>query len=209
MIVTPVYVPLKLIPSKTPRSPGTHVSGIIRCIATENGILKPEWAEEVNLVDIREITDETAVLRISIGLAWEEWYIPNVLEPEMGVVDHPGERKVDGIYMTHDGESLSVIITLDGPRYTLVCHEVKSTYKSTKTVGELENQWMWVAQIKAYCKALNTRFAFLHVLFLCGDYSFPIKPVRKAWQIEFEQEEIDANWSLLTEYRDQRKRLDR
>ena len=35
------------------RSPGVHISNIIRCIATETGILKPEWAEELSLSDVR------------------------------------------------------------------------------------------------------------------------------------------------------------
>ena len=88
--------------------------------------------------------------------------------------------------------------------YRHIVHEVKATYKSTRTVGDLSSQWMWLAQIKAYCKGLDTRHARLHVLFLCGDYTYPIKPVLKVWDIEFTQEEIDANWELLRDYRDER-----
>lgn len=202
MTVTELLISLSLPASKTERSKGVHVSGIIRCIATEHGILKPEWAEELSLVDARQITDPIAVLRISIGLAWEEWYIPTLQD----VIDHPGEMEVDGIYMTHDGESVSVIVKLD--RHAIVVHEVKATYKSTKTVGDLSNQWMWLAQIKAYCKGLNTRFARVHVLFLCGDYSYPIKPMLKVWEVEFSEEEIESNWDLLRDYRDYRLGLE-
>jgi hypothetical protein len=200
MIVTPIEIPLWLPESKTPRSPGVHVSSIIRCVATEYGILKPEWAEELSLVDVRTITDQVALVRISIGLAWEEWYIPNILSPSMGVIDHPGEREVDGIYMTHDGESISTITTDKRNHYAV--HEVKATYKSTKTVGDLESQWMYLAQMKAYCQALRTRWAFLHCLFLCGDYTFPIKPLLRCWEVEFTQQEIDENWQMLRQYRD-------
>lgn len=203
MITTEIPVNLTLPPSKTPRSEGTHVSSIIRCIATETGILKTEFQEELSLVDVREITDPVAVLRIRIGLAWEEHYIPTL----EGVTDHPGEMEYEGVYLTHDGESLSVIITGGKEQWAVVIHEVKATYKSTRTVGDLKGQFMWLAQMKAYCKAKGTRFAVLHVLFLCGDYTYPISPVLKVWAIEFTQEEVDDNWELLSDYRNHRLAL--
>lgn len=207
MISRRVPVNLRLPESKAPRSDGVHVSGIIRCIATETGILKPEWAEDLSLTDIREITDPVAVLRISIGLAWEEWYIPTILGP-MGVLDHPGENQVEGIYLTHDAESLDVIITeRNQKRYVLKVHEIKATYKSTRTVGDMSSQWMWLAQIKAYCKAVKTLHAVIHILYLCGDYSYPIKPLLECWELEFTQEEIDSNWQLLIDYRDERMEM--
>lgn len=204
MIVTEIEVPLFLPPSRVPRSVGVHVSSVIRCIATEQGILKPEWAEELSLSDVRVITDPVALIRISIGLAWEEWYIPQILGPTLGVADHPGEMEVDGLYATHDGESLSVIIT---DKMYLTGHEVKATYKSTKTVGLLKDQWMWLAQMKAYCRCMRTRFFILHVLFLCGNYKMPITPQLKHWHLEFTQQEVDDNWDLLTQYRDEKMRL--
>lgn len=199
-----IPITLGLPDSKYPRSQGVHVSAIIRCIATESGILKPEWAEELSLVDIREIKDPVAILRINIGLAWEEHYIPMLKD----VIDHPGEMELDGIYMTHDGESVSVIITDNRTKWCMVVHEVKATYKSTNTVGDLKSQWMWLAQIKAYCKSLNTRHAMLHILFLCGDYTYPIRPTLECWKIEFTQQEIEDNWDLLRDYRDYRLSLD-
>lgn len=207
MIVTPIPVHLELPPSLSPRSEGIHVSSIIRAIATETGILKPEWAEEVSLIDARAITDPVAVLRISIGLAWEEWYLPRMLEKE-GVIDHPGEMYCDGIYLTHDGESLDTVIITGKKQHVLIIHEIKATYKSVKTVGDLRDQWMWMAQVKAYCKAAGTRFAQMHVLFLCGDYTYPIKPMLCRWSIEFSAEEISENWTLLTDYRDHRLEME-
>lgn len=189
--------PLYLPESKTPRSPGLHVSNIIRCIATEAGILKPEWVDELSLVDVRTITNPEAILRINIGLAWESHYIPMLSD----VVDHPGEMSLDGCYMTHDGESISMVASAGGPLLTLAVHEIKATYKSIKTVGNLEAQFMWLCQMKAYCKGLDTRFAYLHVLFICGDYKFPITPRLEVWAVEFTQEEIDQNWSLLMDYK--------
>lgn len=202
MIVTKVteQFPLYLPAPKVPRSGGVHVSSVIRCIATEVGILKPEWCEELSLVDARVITDPVAILRINIGLAWEEHYIPMLTD----VVDHPDELERDGIYLSRDGESLSSVFA--GRKDTLfhIVHEVKSTYKSSNTVKDLSGELMWLMQLKSYCKASDTRFSRMHVLFMCGDYKFPIKPALEIWDIEFTQQELDNNWGLITGYRDER-----
>ena len=190
--------PLFLPESRTPRSIGVHVSSIIRCIATEAGILKPEWADELSLVDVRSITDPESILRISLGLAIEQYYIPEILSA-YGVVDHPGELLYDGVYMSPDGEEVQTVIITQEVR--LRVHEVKATYKSIRTVGDLSGQWMWLAQMKSYCIAAGTRFAVLHIFFLCGDYSYPIRPIREVWEIEFTQKELDDNWELLSEYK--------
>jgi len=208
MTVTPVDIDLFLPKPEIPRSVGVHVSNIIRCIAVETGILRQEVAEDLKLIDIREFTDPVQITRILIGMAWDQFYIPIILGG-LGVKDHPRELEVDGIYMSPDGESLDVIFTDHQARVVPVVHEVKTTYKSINTVvrgGDLTSQWMWLAQIKAYCRALNTRLAVLHVLFLCGDYSYPISPKNLCWEIEFTQEEIDSNWNLMTEYRDYKER---
>lgn len=215
MIVTPADVKITLPESPTPRSAGIHVSGIIRAIAVEMGIIKPDnndsdtsLIKSNNMSDIREITDPVALLRISIGLAWEAYYIPQILAKE-GVAKHPGEMRVSGIYMSPDGESLDVIITPKGHRQHIRIHEVKATYKSVNTVADISKEWMWLTQIKAYCVAAQTRYAKLHVLFLCGDYKFPIRPELRCWDIEFTQKEIDDNWSLLVQYRDERQQKEK
>jgi hypothetical protein len=207
MKITSIPIEIVLPEPKVPRSQGIHVSNIIRCIAASTGILKPSWAEELSLWDVRTITDPTAIIRISIGLAWEQYYIPEILGPLMGVVDHPGEMEVDGIYMTHDGESVSVIITDNAHPTTVVVHEVKATYKSVKTVGDLRGQWMWLAQLMAYCKGRGTRVTMLHVLFLCGTYIFPITPELRCWRIEFTEEEIERNWEMLMRYVEHSKEM--
>jgi hypothetical protein len=201
MIVTPVQYDLVLPPSGG-RSPGIHVSSIIRNIAIENKLLDVEEMNELSLIASTEITDPIALARIGLGIGWERYYIPEVLSRYHNVDDHPPEICHDGIFMSRDGESVSVIITVEGPRWVTVIHEVKCTYKSTRTVGNLDTQWMWLAQIKAYCIARGTRFAVLHVLFVCGDYKYPIRPVSRAWQLEFSQEELNSNWDLLRDYKD-------
>lgn len=184
-----------------------HLSKIIKAIAVESKILDPDYAGDLSLEEIGgqhegwwSSLDPSVQLKMSIGLAWEDWYVPQ-LET---VAYHPGEMEVEGIYMTHDGESIDVIWG-DG----LTLHEVKATYKSTKTVGNLDSQWMWIAQLKGYCKGLRTLVAYIHVLFLCGDYKYPITPQLKCWRVEFTQAEIDENWELMSGYVKHRQQSER
>lgn len=196
--------------SKHPRSVGVHVSSIIRSIAIENGVLKAEQAEGFSLVELSNDAwwnglKQADQLRICIGLAWEQFYIPYIGD----VTDHPGEMQIDGIYLTHDGESIDTILTAKGEQPCKALHEVKGTYKSVKTVGDLATQWMWLSQMKGYCHALNTRLAYMHTLFLCGDYKYPITPQLKVWRIEFTQAEIDDNWELMVGYVEHQRNLQR
>lgn len=195
-----VPISFQLPSGDAPRTPGVHISRVIRAIAGETGILKKEYCEDLSLVEVGpdgwwDGLDEFSKLRISLGLAWEEWYA-KVLAESMGVIFHPGECCVDGIYMTPDGEALDMLLSFSG----LNIHEIKLTYKSTKTVGDLLSQWMWLAQVKAYCKAKGTRVAYVHVYFVCGDYSYPIRPQLKCWRVEFTEDEIDVSWELMTGY---------
>lgn len=205
MITTELPVTLTLPGNKAPRSKGVHVSSIIRCIAVEAKILTIEDREDLSLIDGSQEDwwaqlDEVARIRICIGLAWEQWYASQLPE----VVDHPGEMEVSNIYMTHDGESVSVLRGPRHPKQALIVHEHKATYKSFNRVSDLHSQFMWMSQIKAYARALNTLHARLHVLFLCGDYTWPIRPQLRCWELEFTQQELDDNWELLCAYRDER-----
>jgi hypothetical protein len=120
------------------------------------------------------------------------------------MVHQPGEMCVEGIYMTQDGESLDVVVSEQKERIVLAVHEVKLTYKSINTVNPIDKEWLWLMQMKGYCRAKQTLRAYLHVLFVCGDYSHPIRPIKRIWRFEFSQQEIDEAWSLVTNYRDHR-----
>lgn len=204
MITTPVIVNLRIPDGGAPRSEGIHVSSVLRCIAAETGYLKPEYVESLDLVDLSQASwwaslAPSVQLKISLGMAWDHYYLPSLGT----VTPHPGELCLDGIYMTPDGESVDFIHTTQ--IINLAIHEVKFTYKSVKTVGNLVGQWLWLAQMKAYCKAAMTRFAYMHVCFACGDYKFPITPQVKVWLVEFTQLEIDDNWDIITGYVQHRK----
>lgn len=197
-------LPLNLGPSN--RTPGIHLSRIIKAIAMESKILHPQYAEDLSLEEIPsksdawwEALEPYARLRMSMGLAWEAWYIPRL----PGVDDHPGEMMLQNIYGTVDGLSMDAI-WYNG----LHVHEVKLTYKSVNTVGALEREWMWLAQAKGYAKMVGCRVVIFHILFVCGDYSRPIRPDLQVWRIEFTEAEIEASWDLYIEYVEYKKRLE-
>jgi hypothetical protein len=199
--------PLIPAPMGAPRTEGVHLSRLIRNMAVEYGLLDKEWVQDLGLVEVQgngqawwDSLDEVSKIRMSLGLAWEQYYLP--LLP--GMVHQPGEMSCEGIYMNQDGESLDVIMVERKPTHMLAIHEVKVTYKSTKTVADIAKQWLWLMQVKGYCWAKGTRLAYLHVLFLCGDYGYPIQPQKRIWRILFEQTEIDEAWELVTNYRNHR-----
>lgn len=202
MITSQVVVEL-VSPGGPPRSDGVHLSKVIRAMALESKILDEKWGNDLSLDEVSShgdgwwaSLDRDSQVRMAIGMAWEEWYAPNQLQD---VAYHPGEMNLDGIFMTHDGESIDFVY---GPKgsFELALHEIKTTSKSINTVGNLQSQWLWLAQCKGYAKALGTRIVYLHVLFLYGDYSRPFRQKLKCWRIEFTQAEIDENWELVTEY---------
>ena len=198
-------------PATTVRSEGIHLSKVLRQIAVANKSLAAIYVEDFSLIEVSgesegwwDTLDELSKLRMAIGMAWEEWYMPKL----PNVVHQPGELCLEGVFMTPDGESLDYFYTIKyripvpGDIIEYALHECKTTSKSTKRIEEngLEGQYLWISQCKAYCKAMGTRVCYLHVLFLCGDYKFPIRPQLRVWRIEFTQLEMDVSWETLSSY---------
>ena len=213
MRTTLVPVVLPVPTSRSPRSAGVHASSLIRQIAIQIGKLKLDFVEELGLVDLSQEDwwnrlDKVAQLRIGMGLAFEEWYIPLL---QHAIVDHPGELCIDGIFMTPDGESIDFVSVTEH-----AIHEVKLTYKSVNTVGDLTGEFMWISQMQAYCRGAGTCVGFLHPLFVCGDYSWPMRPrlgpiegKHYCWRVVFTEEEIERNWQALRAVRDAQLELGR
>lgn len=211
MIVQAEPVTIRLPHNTQLRSKGIHQSRLVKLMAIDGEGLKPDLVEDMSLIepgDLSFIEEPEALLRISLGLAWEEWYIRTQLGHY--VMDHPGEYVLDGIYMSPDGEEMSAVLRPSklGSCTVInhIIHEVKATYKSVKTVGmlqtqeELKRNWMWLAQLKNYCKAAGTNKACLHVLFLAGNYKPAFKPQLRKFKITFTQEELDTHWALTLDY---------
>lgn len=161
------------------RSEGCHVSKIIHAIEMKDGRLKGR-------TDIDNNNSEQWRDYRTAGFLMERAFREMLTERQLLKL---GEFEVDGIFMTPD------YVDANG----WVLEEWKCTWRSAgKDIEELD-WWSWFAQMKAYCKALGTLKARLRVFYVNGTYS-PRKPKLSAWDIEFTQDEVDSNWSMLVNY---------
>jgi hypothetical protein len=197
MRIWPIEFTIKL-DRGTGRSPGRHVSEVIRDLALRGKILDKKYATE----DL-----DAAPERVALGLAWEEW-IHNQ-HPE--ICFHPGEIELDGISMSVDGISYPG----DNERSIFGCdsagavHEFKLTWKSSRK--PIDEEWMWLTQLKAYCKGMTAvtkqdhSTGFLHVFYVNGNYSRNPedpdgRPRYKVWGLEFTKNELRENWAMITNH---------
>jgi hypothetical protein len=120
-------------------------------------------------------TDEQCILWMT-GYAFQAFMFP---------LDEEVTQELDGISCTPD---ISRGI------------EVKSTRRSSKYF-DLQDQESWKIQILGYCKVLNKLEYDLAVLFVMGNYAPPF-PMVDCWHIKTTQEEVDSNWSIALQRKD-------
>lgn len=190
-----------------PRSTGIHCSSLIRSIAINTGKLKPRANEKnnhgsrFNLDQV--IDDKDFPLVMAIGFSWEDWIsrqIPNMMY-------HVGEFESDGISMSPDGISVPPENEFDFSLGSGIIEEFKATFKSSRK--KIEDQWMWLTQVKSYCRALPTLCARIHVLHLCGDYDYKrpgMPPQYIVHSLQFTQNELDENWDMILAEKEDWKR---
>lgn len=188
------------------RSPGVHLTTITRYVAREAGYLKVEKykfvGREVSVSDededrleeqkkvlmlARKAGQQKIPLRMALGMAWEDWAAR--LYPEM--IWQPGELELDGVAMTPDG------LGEDG-----AIDEFKCTYKSSLKGGsprDIAIEWLWLAQVKAYCLRVESLAARLHVLYVNGGYRFDggEAPEYRVYGLRFSEQELRANWGVV------------
>lgn len=58
----------------------------------------------------------------------------------------------------------------------------------------------WFVQMMAYAHNLGTPYARLFVYFVDSDYSYPLTPTVLPYAFQFGREELEANWSMLTNH---------
>jgi hypothetical protein len=166
-----------VLPNDGSRSAGLHVSDVIRAVALQVGILKgydgPGFGQDR--------------LCMALGIAWENWV--STLHP--GILMHPGEYLKDGLALSPDGISFDV--GRDGVRNMV--HEFKVTWKSMRR--SVEEEWMWLCQIKSYCYVVDTNLAQLHVLWINGDYRDVNGPHYCIYDLEFSERELYENWEMI------------
>jgi hypothetical protein len=195
------------------RTPGLHLSQVIRYVARQSGMLKTEQYKFVGRnVEVSEelesFLDDKWILvqlgfvplRMAIGMAWEDWAVKQYPE----VVWQPAELSLDGIAMNPDGVTSPAVGKIGRVAPTL--EEFKCTYKSSLKQGAprpIQLEWMWLSQLKGYCKALETSRARLHVLYVNGGYRFDQEvPEYWVYRLQFSQQELDANWGLMVRHKE-------
>ena len=181
-----------------PRSPGVHVSDLIRSIAVRTGVLKSETVKVGRRTETLTEGAGPDPTLFALGLAWECWAAG--LYP--GMVWQPPEARCDGISMSADG------LTLAEEGCGTVVEEFKATRKSAHVSGSprpIEGEWMWLAQVKSYCLGWDTDQARLHVLYINGNYRFGEPdgaPQYVRYDLAFTQRELSDNWALMVRERD-------
>ncbi len=172
-----------------PRTPGIHLSGVIKIMAKVKG-LQEKYSESLSDL-IRDTPPEKvgtcgALMRCAFGYAMEEWLGRQLLRRG---VDRPGEMCVDDIYMTPDGaEFFDDHVTL---------HEIKGTFLSSKNPVTDQVKWMW--QTAGYMHGLTETYGLpcntviIHPFHISGDYK-GIDPVYCPQEVVFEDQEVRDVW---------------
>ncbi len=162
------------------RSPGLHVSKIIRSIMET---LEPR----------RFKGDKPPPIEwISAGVVWEyllEAAMAKLATTGTPALIRPGEVEKDGIICTLDAVSVG----------DWVVHEFKFTWMSSRDAVGHKKFYHWLLQLKAYCYALGTNHARLHAFFVMGDYKGS-GPQPLAWDLQFTDLELRETWEMLVNH---------
>jgi hypothetical protein len=165
------------------RTKGIHLSGVLRYVAIESGLMKvAESIEE----------EELLPLRMALGLAWEEFAVS--LYPE--IYWQPGELSPEGIAMTCDGHSFIV------DRGSLCIEEFKLTWKKVRSGDELlRDEWYWMQQGRGYCWGYDARFIRWHCCYVNGDYRGS-GPIYKRYLVSLSDSDVESTRSLILKNKD-------
>lgn len=177
---------LDLSPKDTVRSPGLHVSGIIRDL--ENtltpGLRRPY--DDLSPAERARMGNYTAM-----GWAFEVMVRQALVQAGVGKLMQEagyitvGEMEQEGVFATPDW--------MDAVNWRIV--EFKATWRSSRRPLE-PDFWHWMVQIKAYCHMVQCTEADLYAFFVCGDYR-DSGPQFKGWRLSFTNLEIAENWQML------------
>jgi hypothetical protein len=160
------------------RSPGIHLSGVIRDLAIRLGYLKPQSRD----TEAEEITGSNYM---QLGCGMEYALIQRYTEDEPNRYFCPGELCIDDIYLTPD--------MFDGIRWAV--HEIKMTWKIDVADPMHDKFWMYRTQLKAYCYALQSTVGHLHVAHVNGT-GFG-GPTYKEYAWEWSVGELKRNWRMI------------
>lgn len=154
-----------------PRSPGLHLSGLLKYVAAKSRIG----------ARMAEIDEEEMPLRWAIGHAWEEFAAS--LMPDM--VWQPYEA-LTPVVMNCDG----IVVEPDG----LTIKEFKFN-RAKKYAGKdlIQKKWLFMQQGLGYCLGYGATRVEWNIL---SCFEWP-DPVWTKYLIEFSQEELDGMHNMI------------
>lgn len=193
MKVTPVPLGFDLSRSAPGyvRSGGLHMSEIYNSLYSE---MEPERYK---------LSEPMDPLRVGLGLAFEEKVEQVLLASNIA---RPGEFTDDeyGIIYSPDLLFFEDVTRLGELKLTWAsCREMPSA----PTNHLPPNFSKYLVQMMSYCKCLGTPYARLIAYFVNGDYSKPLRPQLRAWDLEFSTRELHENWQMIINHAKQRKML--
>lgn len=154
------------------RTPGVHLSGVLKYIAQTSGI--SDYQQQVD-------AEEHPVIW-ALGIAWEEFCCS--LYPE--TLWQPGEI-ADPVLMTCDGHSINAT-------GELVIEEFKWTSKKRKSGADfLLKEWLWLMQGRGYAIGYGSALVRWHVCW-CNR---PWEPVYVRYLIWFTPEELTQTRKMI------------
>ena len=155
------------------RSPGVHVSSIIRKINLALGTNKGN-----------AFTEDDLNAFATIGRLWEH-VLAQVLFPPPRY-ERVGEIERDGIIGSPD--------CVDTQEWSDT--EMKVTWVSAKGFTDRPKFREYLWQAKAYCYIMGMTRARIVTLHVCGDYKPPV-PIAKEYDVIFTAQELRENWLML------------
>lgn len=168
------------------RSPGLHVSEIIKDLMVEAKISpfdKPSGLTQEQLENCGEV-----------GFMWED-LLTGIFGDRSG--ERPGEVWRDGIAGSPDGLFLDSDGVYAEPG-TLILKEYKATWKTIHN-GHPQYNFKYMMQIKAYCAMLGLTNCIMRILYINGTGRPPFPEIR-SYHFVFTESEVETAWNTLVDH---------
>ena len=133
-------------------------------------------------------------LTAEIGLLWER-VLSKIMREKYAM--RPPQICVDGIWMSPDGIDFSSCLAI-GPDPSdivpVVLEEYKCAWKSSR--HSPADNFYYMAQVKSYCRAIDTNVAVMRIFHVMGDYKGS-GPIYRTARLVFTQHELEQNWAMI------------
>ena len=171
------------------RKEGWHVSEIIRDLL--------DTLESRKSGPIDEAMRTRMEAGFAVERAFEDGYRDVVRSEMLG--ERIDEIELDNIWGSPDG-----VVMVDGK--PTILDEVKATWMSERKTKPHEVR-RYTMQVLAYLKMLSEMYGVKvrkvrwWVYFVCGDYTYPMKPHAVRYTYEASDQEVEENWQIIVAHK--------